>query len=157
MHAVSPVVPGLEHAEKVIAKDQPEYLPLPSIRAFGAKSEVLTRWTLTEQERLDIASGADIMVEQFTFGHQLQPLRVYPSTQLPPKEDLEANWQLPPPSEWELSKLANYLMANWGKELSEKDPKEPEYTANACIRILEKVRALNTPEATGGAPSEATQ
>lgn len=53
MEPVDPCVPlHLVPAESraiIIAKDQPEYVPLPSVRTrYG---QIITRWTLSDEER----------------------------------------------------------------------------------------------------------
>ena len=49
-----------------IAKDQPEYLTLPSIRTPFA--HVITRWELTADERTAIANGADVFITLLSAG-----------------------------------------------------------------------------------------
>jgi hypothetical protein len=71
-----PVVDGLEKHEVVYAKDQPEYIPLRCLRANTAMREVLSRWTLTPEQRQMVAEGADIFLELSTFGYPLQPIRI---------------------------------------------------------------------------------
>jgi hypothetical protein len=61
-------------AEIIYAKDQPEYNPLPCLRSADGK--VLTRWTLTDEEREAIHLGADILLTVHTFNQPLQPLRM---------------------------------------------------------------------------------
>lgn len=72
MQPESPVLPGYDQSEIVIAKDQPEYRPLPSLRNIDGV--VLTRWSLTEGERAAVAAGADIYLSVHTFNHPLQPV-----------------------------------------------------------------------------------
>lgn len=71
-----PVVDGLEKHEVVYAKDQPQYIPLRCLRARTPFVEVLSRWTLTPEQRKMIAEGADIFLELSTFGMPLQPIRL---------------------------------------------------------------------------------
>ena len=71
MQPASPVIPGLEDREVVYAKDQPEYLPLPSLRTKSG--HVGARWALTDEERALIAEGADVFLTLWTFNHPLQP------------------------------------------------------------------------------------
>lgn len=62
---------------QVIAKDQPEYVPLPCIR--NPKDEhgtVVTRWVLDDQERDAIAKGGDLYLELWTFNRPLQPVKL---------------------------------------------------------------------------------
>jgi hypothetical protein len=75
MIAVAPEIPDTK--EVILAKDQPEYLPLPA--AIIEREEgvaLITRWQFTEDERAAIASGADLYLELLTFGQPLQPIRI---------------------------------------------------------------------------------
>jgi hypothetical protein len=56
----------------VIAKDQPEYLPLPAL--VFADGKILTEWCFTEEERAAIARGENIRLWVWTFGKALQPV-----------------------------------------------------------------------------------
>ena len=61
--------------EKVTyAKDQPQYLPLTVLRKRTPHVPVLSRWRLTDEERMLIATGADLYLELWTFGAPLQPI-----------------------------------------------------------------------------------
>ena len=71
MNPVSPVIPGHENFETVFAKDQPEYLPLPTIQTDKA---VLSRWSLTPEEREYIAQGGDLFIIQLNYAQALQPV-----------------------------------------------------------------------------------
>ena len=68
------VVDGMEDEEVVYAKDQPEYLPLRTLKSQSGV--VLSRWTLTEEQRQAIANGADVFLELHTFNKPLQPIRM---------------------------------------------------------------------------------
>lgn len=50
----------------IVAKDQPQYRDLPSVRT--PLGHVITRWTLTDEERRRIAEGEDIFVTLLAFG-----------------------------------------------------------------------------------------
>lgn len=76
MNPASPVLPGQEHRETVYAKDQPAYLPLPAIVMQGPEREVLTRWELTNEEKILLLSGGQIYLSIWTFGQPLQPIRL---------------------------------------------------------------------------------
>lgn len=77
MTPVSPVLPGTEIREVVIAKDQPEYLPLPAVVLDKAPGmPVMTRWRLTDEERELVKFGHDIVLTQMTFGGPLQPVHL---------------------------------------------------------------------------------
>ncbi len=67
------VIPGLEGLQKTIAKDQPEYRPLPALINYE-KHTVLTRWTLTPDERRLIADGADFFLLVLGIHGGLQPV-----------------------------------------------------------------------------------
>lgn len=73
----SPVVEGLEDREIIIAKDQPEYTPLPALVGGAPMLQVvLTRWTFTPEERVAIQIGEDLFLTTLTFGHPLQPIKL---------------------------------------------------------------------------------
>lgn len=55
----------------VIAENQAEYLDLPSIRT--PDGQVITRWTLTDEERLQVLAGADIYITLLSHG-SINPL-----------------------------------------------------------------------------------
>jgi hypothetical protein len=74
MKPVSPVAPGSEAAEVIFAKDQKEYIPLPTLRLSTPQVPVISRWELTKDERASIASGADVVLTLWTFGQPLQPV-----------------------------------------------------------------------------------
>ena len=68
------VIPGLEKFEVVYAKNQPEYIPLRTLRSCTHEGKVMSRWTLTPEQRKAVADGADIFLTLLTFGHPLQPI-----------------------------------------------------------------------------------
>jgi hypothetical protein len=72
--AQRPVIDGLEEHEVVYAKDQPQYLPLRSLRSNNRNVDVMSRWTLTPEQRKAVADGADIFLTLMTFGNPLQPI-----------------------------------------------------------------------------------
>jgi hypothetical protein len=66
-------VPDAEEARAiVIAKDQPEYIPLPALVFPDGK--LVTEWTLTEEERTRLIRGENIRLWVWTFGQPLQPV-----------------------------------------------------------------------------------
>src|SRR5258708_2678616 len=71
-----PVIEGMESEEIVYAADQPQYLPLRSLKSKGKWGRVISRWTFTLEQRQAIANGADILLELSTFGLPLQPIRM---------------------------------------------------------------------------------
>lgn len=56
----------------VIAKDQPEYTPLPALLYDDGK--VLTEWAFSEEERAAVAKGENLRLWVWTFGQPLQPV-----------------------------------------------------------------------------------
>ena|SRR3990167_8915827 len=81
-----PVVDGLEGHEVHFAKKQKEYRALRALRRTVHGVPVLSRWTLTEEQREAIARGADIFLELLTFGKPLQPITLMVSDGLNPEE-----------------------------------------------------------------------
>lgn len=71
-----PVVDGLEEHEVVFAKDQPEYIPLRTLVSKDNRTRVMSRWTLTPEQRKAIAEGADVFLILSTFGNPLQPIQM---------------------------------------------------------------------------------
>src|ERR1700733_12606155 len=72
-----PVIDGLESREIVYAKDQPEYIPLRTLRNSNDEMcGVVSRWALTPEQRKLVANGADIFLELSTFRQPLQPIRM---------------------------------------------------------------------------------
>lgn len=71
-----PVVDGMEAQEVVYAKDQPQYIPLRALVSDGPMGAVISRWTLTADQRKAVAEGADIFLESNTFHQPLQPIRM---------------------------------------------------------------------------------
>jgi len=59
------VIEGMEKEETIFAKNQPEYLPLPALVGKMPSGKVITRWTLTDEQRLRVSEGADIFLELF--------------------------------------------------------------------------------------------
>lgn len=75
MEIASPVVPNEEHEERIIAKDQPQYLPLPVIEL--GKGVMLARWTLNEAERRIVAETGNIFMLMWTFNTPVMPHRLF--------------------------------------------------------------------------------
>ena len=67
----------------VLAKDQPQYMPLPVHVMDTPEREIISCWKLTEEERVELLSTGEIWVCQLTFGGPLQPQRLTTS-----KEDM---------------------------------------------------------------------
>lgn len=62
------------HQVRKYGDNQPEYRPLPSVLFDGSNGRVLSRWTLTPEERKKVADGEDLYIEQLTFGNKPQPI-----------------------------------------------------------------------------------
>ena len=88
MQSISPVF-AEEHVptERVIALDQPEYLPiiiLPLTCRILSKDEdqpevisdamMAVRFRLSDEEREAVAAGADLIVTEMTLGEQFTPI-----------------------------------------------------------------------------------
>lgn len=70
MHAVSPVMPGEDFEELIVAENQPEYENLPCIQMQGGV--ILTRWKLSEDEIKTVQETGDIYL--FMWGRPVKPL-----------------------------------------------------------------------------------
>lgn len=57
----------------VIAKDQPEYLPLPALVFDGVERRVVSCWKLGLWERLVVLVTGRLWMSVLTFGAPLQP------------------------------------------------------------------------------------
>ncbi len=56
----------------ILAKDQPEYTPLPAM--LMPDGLVITCWELSEEEKAEIAETGKIYLQQLTFNQPLQPV-----------------------------------------------------------------------------------
>lgn len=77
MNSVSPVWTDAEvELERVIALDQPEYLPIIILPvAFEGDIQGMSlRMRLSDDERAAIANGADLIITELTFGKRFTPL-----------------------------------------------------------------------------------
>jgi hypothetical protein len=75
MEAFSPVLPSSPHVpEIVLAKDQPEYIPLPvaHVEYSDGTRSMISCYRLTLRERLRILFVGKVWWEQLTFGHPLR-------------------------------------------------------------------------------------
>jgi hypothetical protein len=62
MKPVSPVMPGFsEPYEFLLAKDQKQYLPIPTVLAEGDEKRMYSRWEFSEEERQIIADGGSLL------------------------------------------------------------------------------------------------
>ena len=75
MKPVSPVMPGFsEPYEFLLAKDQKQYTPIPTVVAEGDDKRFYSRWEFTDEEREKIARGGSLLYSQLTFGNPFQPI-----------------------------------------------------------------------------------
>lgn len=61
-------------ANIVLAKDQPEYNPLPAF--FDMQGTMVTAWQMDEDERKEFLRTGRIYLTQLTFGKPFQPVRL---------------------------------------------------------------------------------
>ncbi|MGO1069283.1 hypothetical protein [Lysobacter sp. CA199] len=57
----------------VIAKDQPEYMPMPALVVKNRETEVVCCWRLSWRERITLLFTGRIWHSVMTFGRSLQP------------------------------------------------------------------------------------
>jgi hypothetical protein len=58
----------------IIARDQPEYLPLPAHRfKYDREGRIACCWSMTFRERLYVLWTGRLWHQVLTFGHPLQP------------------------------------------------------------------------------------
>jgi hypothetical protein len=83
MTAQSPVLlkPCFDLPEIVLAKDQPEYIPLPVLISRCEAGVVTSRWKFTFRERISILFSGNIWIQQLCFHKAVTPLK--PSTTEP--------------------------------------------------------------------------
>jgi hypothetical protein len=62
--------PGFERV--VLAKDQPEYNPLPIMR--NAEGVVISEWMPTAEELAGLVAGRPLRLMMLTFNHPFQPV-----------------------------------------------------------------------------------
>ena len=75
MQSVSPVVPGLEEFEKIIALEQSEYFPICVLYASNMPgAPMVVRFRPTDEQRAKIAAGADLVLSQLTFKGGFAPV-----------------------------------------------------------------------------------
>lgn len=76
MTPTSPVLPGSKEIELVLGQNQPQYIPLPAVYIDTPARPMITRFRLDEVERAKIAAGADVVLQQLTFGAPFQPVNL---------------------------------------------------------------------------------
>ena len=74
MKAVSPVVPGHDLKELVLAEHQDQYENLPIVEC--GEGAVLSRWELSEEEKEFVAKNGYIYLWTWTFGRPFQPVLI---------------------------------------------------------------------------------
>lgn len=74
MSPITPVVPGFDLPVTEFAKDQPEYITLPSWK--GPDGMVVTRWQMTWKERLMCLLTGNLWLSVLTFNRPLQPVKL---------------------------------------------------------------------------------
>jgi hypothetical protein len=80
MIAISPVLPSSPGiSEVILAKDQPQYLPLPvaNFQYSDGTESMISCYHLSWRERLRILITGKVWWEQLTFGSPLQPQKMY--------------------------------------------------------------------------------
>lgn len=85
MEAISPVLPTSPHFDEVVlAKDQPEYIPLPvaKVQYSDGTHSMISCYKLTWRERFTILLRGKVWWEQLTFGQALQPQQMHISEPL---------------------------------------------------------------------------
>lgn len=78
MKPVSPVLkhPAFQMPETLVAKDQPEYDPMPAMVSRGQYGMVTTRWKPSLIERLILIFGGSVYVQMMRFGKGVTPIKV---------------------------------------------------------------------------------
>ena len=76
---------------RVFGENQPQYKPLPAMLLPGVEGEVITCWSVSEEEAERIRQNGCIYFSQFTFNAPLQPIR--------PMVDLDDGVELLPDTE----------------------------------------------------------
>lgn len=101
MNLVSPVVPGLkEYETKIGAENDPEAVPI----LRSPEGVVLTRWTLSDDERAAIASGADVFLWVSTANQPFHPVKLEVTG---PDDARELKYSMRLDDEFELRSLLN--------------------------------------------------
>lgn len=71
------IAPRTGEPEVTIAEEQHAYRPITVVvRDCDLGLSLVTRWTMTAEERARVAAGEDIYVELLTFGGPMQPIAV---------------------------------------------------------------------------------
>lgn len=93
MKPISPVLPGENFQEIIVAEHQDEYLNLPIIKC-NEDGLILSRWELSDEEIQTVAETKSVWLFMHTFGNPVTPVSLQVE-----KPETEA---VPPPPEPEL-------------------------------------------------------
>lgn len=72
MHPVSPVIPGENFQETIVAEHQDEYMNLPVISC--GDGVILSRWELSEEELKTVSETKSVWHFMHTFGNPVTPV-----------------------------------------------------------------------------------
>jgi len=72
----TPVIPGHDFPEVLVAEHQEEYMVMPAIFLHDNTGTILTRWRLTWKDRLKILLTGNIWVWMMAFGQRIQPIKL---------------------------------------------------------------------------------
>lgn len=86
MKPVSPIIPGLEEEEIVIAKDQEEYKPLPALKV--ADGYILTRWEFTEKDIENIQKTNSLYLYMLVGDGPVTPILLQTEHPIPAEQEL---------------------------------------------------------------------
>lgn len=93
MKPVSPVIPGENLDETVVAENQPEYENLPVVVCGGGV--ILSRWELSEEEKRTVQETGSVWLFMHTFGKPVTPVSLQvekpqvEQSEPPPERDVE--------------------------------------------------------------------
>jgi hypothetical protein len=62
------------HRVITLAKDQPPFRPLEVVVGPPPRYRMISQWQLTDNDRIAIAAGANIFIEQLTYGKPFQAI-----------------------------------------------------------------------------------
>ena len=86
MKPESPVIRGHNFPETIIAKDQPEYLPLPVIVTGAENKTILSRWTMEESEKSTVSRTGKLYINLLHFGHDVPSVTFQIENPIPQSE-----------------------------------------------------------------------
>jgi len=76
---LTPSTPVLQNSDRMEVRagaTQPQYNVLPMVVGPQPNKDVLTRWSPTPEQRLEIMAGADIFLIMRTFGMPITPVKI---------------------------------------------------------------------------------